>query len=87
MVLFGIRLRRVRRRRRSDANDPHYTAKEVKHATSAMVWGCFAFGGVGNLVFLEEIKSVNQHTYFNLLCDNLSESFEKCNVHTTRSII
>ena len=54
MVFFGIRLRRVRRRRRSDANDPHYTAKEVKHATSAMVWGCFAFGGVGNLVFLEQ---------------------------------
>lgn len=43
-----------------------------------MVWGCFAFGGVGNLVFLEKM-SVNHYSYFKLLYDNLPECFEKCN--------
>ena len=45
-----------------------------------MVWGYFAFGGVGNLVFLERNESVDQHTYFELLCDKLPEYFEKFNV-------
>ena len=57
-----------------DPNDPHYTAKVVKHTVSA-------FGGVGNLVFLEQNESVNQHTYFQLLCGNLAKSFEKCNIN------
>ena len=57
-----------------DPNDPRYTAKVVKHTVSA-------FGGVGNLVFLEQNESVNQHTYFQLLCGNLAESFEKCNIN------
>ena len=96
VVSSGCRSKRVRRPRGSDPNDPRYTAKVVKHAPSVMVWGCFAFGGVGNLVFLEKNESINQHSYFELLCDNLPESFEKCNAswfmqdgapaHTARSV-
>ena len=58
---------------------PRYTAKVIKHAPSVMVQGCFAFGGVDNLMFFEKNDCVNQHSYFELLCDNLPESFEKCN--------
>ncbi|XP_042217888.1 uncharacterized protein LOC121863330 [Homarus americanus] len=54
VVSSGCRSKRVRRPKGSDPNDPRYTAKVVKHAPSVMVWGCFAFGGVGNLVFFEK---------------------------------
>ena len=96
VVSSGCRSKRVMRPRGSDPNDPRYTGKVVKHAPSVMVWGWFAFGLVSNLVFFEKDESVNQHSYFELLCDNLPESFEKCNAswfmqdgapaHTARSI-
>ena len=62
----------------SDLNDRYYTAEVVKHAASAIVLEQFAIGGVGILVFLEQNESVNQHSYFELFCDNLQKSFENC---------
>ena len=63
VVSSGCRSKRVRRPRGSDPNDPRYTAKVVKHAASVMVWGCFAFGGVGNLVFLEKNECKSAHLF------------------------
>ena len=78
MVSSGCRSKRVRHPSESESNDPRCTAKVVKHAPSVMVWGCFAFGGIGNLGFFFN-ESLNQHSYFELLYDNVPESLENCN--------
>ena len=68
---------RVYRRPDSDALDPKYTTKTVKHPDSVMVWGCFSYYGVGDLVILPKNVKVNQAVYLELLCDHLPDSFEK----------
>ena len=42
-----------------------------------MVWGCFTYCGVGELVILPANVKVNQYNYFELLNDVLCDSFEK----------
>lgn len=45
----------------------------VKHGGgSIMVWGCFSYYGVGNLVFIEE--KMNTVTYVDIICNNLKPS-------------
>ncbi|XP_045134459.1 uncharacterized protein LOC123518022 [Portunus trituberculatus] len=44
-----------------------------------MVWACFRYHGVGNLVFLPRNENMNQNNYLELLCDFLPGSFEMCN--------
>ena len=55
-----FRSKRLRRPRGPDPNDPRYTAKVRKHDAIVMVSGCFAFGGVVNLVFLKQNDTENQ---------------------------
>lgn len=67
---------------RKPGSDPHlakYTTKTVKHPASVMVWGCFSYHGVGNLVFLPADVRMDRKMYLELLCDNLPECFEKTN--------
>ncbi|MPD01983.1 hypothetical protein E2C01_097536 [Portunus trituberculatus] len=52
--LILLRSKRVRHLTGSDPNDPCYTVKVVKYASSVMLWSCFAFGGVGTSVFLKK---------------------------------
>lgn len=51
--------------------------KTVKHPDSVMVWGCFTYYGLGELVVLPENIKVNQYVYLELLLDALPPSFEK----------
>lgn len=57
---------------------PQYTRKVVKHPSSLMVWGCFSYYGLGELVFLEKNITMNKERYLELLCDYLPSSFGKC---------
>lgn len=88
---------RVYRKPHSDALDPKYTCKTVKHPDSLMVWGCFSYFGVGELVVLPKNIKVNQYVYLELLCDHLPDSFDKTQArvfmqdgapcHTARSVV
>lgn len=78
----GTPHKRVRRPRNSDRYDERYTVNAVKHPSSVMVWGCFSYFGVGNLVMLDKGVSMNTETYLDLLHDNLEECFDKCNGET-----
>lgn len=61
----------------SDALDPKFTTKTVKHPDSVMVWGCFSYYGVGSLVVLPKNIKVNQGVYLEILCDHLPDSLRK----------
>ena len=76
-TVTGSQYDRVYRRPHSDALDPKFTTKTVKHPDSVMVWGCFSYYGVGSLVVLPKNIKVNQGVYLELLCDHLPDSFEK----------
>ncbi|MPC40780.1 Transposable element Tcb1 transposase [Portunus trituberculatus] len=54
------------------------TQKYVKFPDSIMVWGCFSYYGVGELVVLPNNIHMNKSNYLELLCDHLPNSFEKC---------
>lgn len=71
----GSTAKRVYRHSGSDPNLPQYTCATVKHPTSVMVWGSFAYGGVGRLEFLPRNVMMNQFNYFELLNDVLEDSF------------
>lgn len=72
---------RVYRRPGSDPLDPRYTAPAVRFPDSLMVWGCFSYHGVGNLVVLPKNTTMNQENYLELLCDHLPGSFEMSGLH------
>ena len=88
---------RVYRRPHSDALNPKFTTKTVKHPDSVMVWGCFSYYGIGSLVVLPKNIKVNQGLYLELLCDHLPDSFEKTQArvfmqdgapcHTAKSVV
>lgn len=67
---------RVYRPPNSDPHDPRYTQKTVKHPASLMVWGCFTYYGVGDLVILPKNEKMNQYNYLELLLDHLPSSFD-----------
>lgn len=81
-TVSGTKHGKVRRPRGADRYDPQYTVKTVKHPDSIMVWGCFSYYGVGNLVFLEKGVAMNAERYLDLLFDNLEECYDKCNAET-----
>lgn len=72
----GMGAKRVYRRSGTDPNLPQYILPTVKHPTSVMIWGSFAYGGVGKLVYLPPNETMNQYKYYELLNDELEESFE-----------
>lgn len=76
-TVTGCGIERVYRRPGSNPLDPKYTCKTVKHPDSVMVWGCFSYHGVGELVVLPKNQTVNQYNYLELLCDYLPDSMEK----------
>ena len=76
-TITGTPSSRVYRRPGSDPLDPKFTSKFVKHPASLMVWGCFTYHGVGELVILPANEKVNQNNYLELLSDVLCDSFEK----------
>ncbi|KAG0727570.1 Transposable element Tcb1 transposase [Chionoecetes opilio] len=81
----------------SDPTEPRYTRKTTKHPPSLMVWGCFTFHGIGNLVIFPKNTTVNKVVYFDLLNDHLEACFEKtqaqifqqdgASCHTARDVI
>lgn len=68
----------VYRRPGSDALLPQYIVNTSRHPPSIMVWACFSFHGVGELVVLPKGVRMNKDNYLELLCDYLPSSFEKC---------
>lgn len=76
-TVTGTPSSRVYRKPGSDPLDPKYTSKFVKYPASLMAWGCFTYYGVGRLVILPANEKVNQNNYLELLCDVLSDSFDK----------
>ena len=72
----GRTFSRVRRKEGSDPNLPKFTQKTTKHPQSLMVWGCFTYYGLGDLVILPPNTSVNKKVYLELLWDHLEPSFE-----------
>ena len=73
---------KVYRRPGSDPTDPRYTQKTTKHPPSLMVWGCFSYYGVGDLVVLPKNTTVNKVVYFELLNDHLEDCFLKTQAQT-----
>lgn len=78
----GTSFAKVRRPKHSDRYDPRYTVQRVRHPDSLMVWGCFSYYGVGNLVFLEKGETVDSERYLDILHDNLEPCFDKCRAET-----
>lgn len=72
----------VYRRPGSDPLDAKFIFQTEKHPDSLMVWACFSYHGVGDLVFLPRNENMNQNNYLELLCDFLPGSFEICNAAT-----
>ena len=68
----------VYRRQGSDPLDLKFSYRTVKHPESLMVWGCFTFFNVGELVVLPHNEMMNQNSYLELLSDYLAGCFEKC---------
>ena len=93
----GSHHNRVYRPRGSDPYLPQYTVPTVKHPQSVMVWGSFAYGGVGELIMLPKNIRMNQYNYYELLNDVLEDSFEKSGgsflmqdgapCHTAKSVV
>ena len=73
----GSGFQRVYRQPGSDASLPQYTVKTLKFPPTLMVWACFSYHGVGELVILPKNVMMNQYNYLELLCDYLPDSFEK----------
>lgn len=67
----------VYRRRGSDPLDLKYVQRTVKFPDSVMVWGCFGYHGVGDIVFLPKNQCMNSERYVDLLVRHLGDSFEK----------
>lgn len=61
----------------SNALDPKFVQHTVKFPDSLMVWGCFGYCDLGDLVFLPHNVSMSKDIYLELLCDNLPDSFQK----------
>ena len=76
-TVTGCGTNRVWRRPGTDPLDSRYTSKHVKHPASVMIWGCFGYYGVGELVVLEKNVKVNQYVYKKLLQDHLPQSLAK----------
>lgn len=64
----------VRRTSGSDACDPRYTLKTLKHPPSVMVWGCFSSHGRGALHFMDKGQKVNADVYIDILNEKLKRS-------------
>ena len=67
---------------RKPGSDPYQEkmiAKTVKFPAYIMVWGCFGYGGVGELVVLPRNTTVRKESYINLLNENLEASLLKTN--------
>ncbi|KAG0700308.1 hypothetical protein GWK47_025601 [Chionoecetes opilio] len=88
---------RVYRRPGSDPTEARYTRKTTKYPPSLMMWGCFTFHGIGNLVIFPKNTTVNKVVHFDLLNDHLEACFEKtqaqifqqdgASCHTARDVI
>lgn len=86
----------VYRRPGSDRLDPKFAYSTVKHPESLMVWGCFTFFKVGELVVLPPNQMMNQNNYLELLSDYLPSCFDECSAevfqqdgapcHTAKSV-
>ena len=74
--LFGQKRRSRVWRKPGEALKEENIQKTVKHeGGNIMVWGCFAWSGIGNLVQIEGIMTAEG--YIDILCDNLKESLLK----------
>lgn len=62
----------VRRPAGSNACDPKYTKKSIKHPPSVMVWGCMSAAGRGGLFFLPSGVTMNGVIYLQVLKDHLT---------------
>ena len=72
-------------------------ARRRKFPTYVMVWGCFGYGGLGDLYFYPKNTTVNQYNYYELLNDFLESSFERSNTsvfqqdgapaHTAKTVV
>lgn len=96
-TVTGTSYGRVYRQPHTDPHLSQFTVKTVKHPASLMVWACFSYHGVGELITLPKNEMMNQNNYLELLCDYLPDSFEKAKAkifmqdgapcHTTKSVI
>ena len=68
----------------ADVCDPKYTCGTVKHPDSLMVWGCFSYYGVGELIVLPKKETMNKEKYLLLLADHLETCFIKCKLTNRR---
>lgn len=77
--LVGKKKRRKIYRKVGEALLDKHTTKTVKHGGgSIMVWGCFSWFGIGNLVKINGIMDARY--YINILAHNLKESARKMNI-------
>lgn len=71
--IFGIKGRKIIWRKNGTALGKQNLVPTVKHGGGgAMIWGCMASSGVGNIQFIESI--MNRHDYLDILKTNLRES-------------
>lgn len=54
-----------------------YTHSNTKYSDSLIVWGSFAYGGVGPFVILPKNIRLNSQIYLELLMDHLPSAFDK----------
>lgn len=74
--LFGHKSRRRVWRRPGTAFEERHTVKTVKFGGgSVMVWGCFSWHGIGNLVLVS--GKMNADLYIDIINENLEESVVK----------
>lgn len=74
--LFGQKRRSKVWRKTGEALIEKNIQKTVKHGGgNIMIWGCFAWSGVGNLVHIESTMTAEK--YIDILCENLEESVLK----------
>lgn len=74
--LFGRKRRAKVWRKSNESLKEGFTQSTVKHGGgSIMVWGCFAWSGVGNLAKIDGIMTAD--SYIDILNENLEESLLK----------